>query len=155
MFAKIKIIGHIKKVTINNIYLYMELVKKRICIKFLGIKLISNKIKATNHIIGLVCCIFVIFLKISNIKDETILKYEIIEIIHINKNIASNLWKNLPNSIYLVSRYNGITCSVEGKKGNIIKRETTLKNRYIAEKVIDIMEIFFKSLVFSSFEGIK
>ena len=91
MFAKIKIIGHIKKVTINNIYLYMELVKKRICIKFLGIKLISNKIKATNHIIGLVCCIFVIFLKISNIKDETILKYEIIEIIHINKNIASNL----------------------------------------------------------------
>ena len=52
--------------------------------KFLG----GNILKI---IIGLVCCIFVIFLKISNIKDETILKYEIIEIIHINKNIASNL----------------------------------------------------------------
>ena len=48
-----------------------------------------------------------------------------------SKNIASSLWKNLPNSIYLVARYKAIISSLFLIKGNSDKKETILKKNNI------------------------
>ena len=60
-----------------------------------------------------------------------------------SKNIDSNLWKKLPNSIYLAALYKGVISLVFIKKENINNKVATLNIKYKAVMPTEISAIYF------------
>ena len=62
-------------------------------------------------------------------KYKVKLKKDKFAVTQTNKNIASTLWKNLPNSNNLVNKYNDIISSDVKIKENVNNKEKTLRKR--------------------------
>ena len=75
--------------------------------------------------------------------------------VHISKKVASSLWKNEPNSIYLTEVYNGKSSLLLIVVLNINIIQDTAKSRKIAEIVIDSNDIFLNLSGFFSIGDIK
>ena len=69
--------------------------------------------------------------------------------------IASSLWKNLPNSIYLVARYSAIISSLFLIKGNSAKKENMLKKNNTIDRMVEILAIFLNEFESSTIGGKK
>ena len=80
-----------------------------------------------------------------NIILDSIKKYYLEETsnIHINIKIASSLWKNVPNSMYLAAEYKGKTLSASIKNENINNMVETQKMKYISPIITEVRQIFF------------
>lgn len=99
--------------------------------------------------------ILVIFLKILIVSIITTLIYKLTSKIHMKKKIASTLWKKVPNSIYLLTKYIGIISFSLVIKENMQINENIQSNKYKAEITIDVTATFLKLDVFFKYGGIK
>ncbi len=72
-----------------------------------------------------------------------------------SKKIASSLWKNLPNSIYLVAKYKAIISSLFLINGNNAKNEIIPKKNNIIENIVEILATRLNDVLFSSKGGKK